>query len=183
MKHTYHYKENFFNASTKTIPIQNEKDEVVFEMALYYQSDFQKVSGYLGHLKHNFTITDNQTTLRSERESFLSSPLKQRWKLYEDDHYIGELRTKLSWRSKLVFKDVSGYQLELTSSLFKKAVKVTDDMQNVVMTTKSELFKIASRHDLFIEPSPYSDMLLILLFQIYYEFQEARQNAASSAST
>ncbi|MFO3701953.1 hypothetical protein WER83_03555 [Staphylococcus felis] len=179
----YYYRENFFNTSTKPIEIFNEQNTAVYQMALYYQSTVQKVRGILDHLKHNFKITDNQIIYSSEREKAYKSLVSSKWHIYKNEKIIGELRTVLSLRSKLVFKDQRGETLTFQAGFFSKSVKVYDGKKQLVMTTSSERFKIASRHDLHILESTHHDMLLILLFQVFYEYQEARRRAASSAST
>ena len=60
----------------------------------------------------------------------------------------------------MLFEGNKGDTLKFQSGLFSRSVKVTDG-HNELMQTKSERFKLASRHDVYIEGETYHPAMLM----------------------
>ncbi|MEX6013892.1 hypothetical protein [Mammaliicoccus sciuri] len=54
-----------------------------------------------------------------------------------------------------------------------------NDTNNLIMETKSERFKIASNHDIDIVNSQYHPAMLIMLFQVFFEYQEYQRSKSN----
>lgn len=78
----------------------------------------------------------------------------------------------------MYFEGTQGDIIKFQSGFFSRSVKVTESNQEI-MQTKSERFKFASRHDVYIETETYHPAMLILLFQVFYEFQEKQRKNAN----
>jgi len=172
----FHYKENFFDASTKAIDVYDDKEAPQYSLSLYYTSERQKTFAYLGRQKHNFKIEGGYAGYATKQEkSFegkFKTPFRTVWSVMKDGGVIGEFTTKMALRPKMVFEGNDGESLLFQSGFFSRSVTVTDRGGREIMTTKSEFFKLASRHDLEITDDSLDPALLILLFQVFYEYQE-----------
>ncbi|OEL02959.1 tubby C-terminal domain-like protein [Staphylococcus saprophyticus] len=178
----YYFKENFFNASSSAIEIYNDKEDVVFTIELFYTSAVQQTMAYLGNNKQNFEITDGQDTYRVLQEGAISGaikkPFKTVWTVEKNNQPIGLFRSKMGLKSTMYFEGTQGDIIKFQSGFFSRSVKVTESNQEI-MQTKSERFKFASRHDVYIETETYHPAMLILLFQVFYEFQEKQRKNAN----
>lgn len=178
----YYFKENFFNASTSAIDIYNNKEDIVFTIKLYYTSTIQQTMAYLGNNKQNFEITDGEDTYRVLQEGSISgsikTPFKTVWTVEKNDKPIGTLRTKMNLKPTMYFEGNKGDIIKFQSGFFSRNIKAIEQHQQI-MQTKSERFKFASRHDVYIETEAYHPAMLILLFQVFYEFQEKQRKNAN----
>ncbi|SCS37405.1 tubby C-terminal domain-like protein [Staphylococcus caeli] len=174
----YYFKENFFNASKSAIDVFNANDEAVYTLQLFYTSTAQETMAYLGSNKQNFEITDGNDTYRVLQERTISgafkTPFKTVWQVEKNGESIGEFRSKIGFKPTMLFEGNKGDVLKYQSGFFSRSVQVTDDHHNL-MQTKSERFKLASRHDIDIETETYHPAMLILLFQVFYEYQEQQR--------
>ncbi len=172
----FHYRENFFDSSTKSIDVYDERDNPRYSLSLYYTSERQKAFAYLGRQKHNFKIeggtSDYSTKQEKSFEGKFKTPFRTVWDVVKDGGVMGEFTTKMAFRPKMTFEGNDGERLFFQSGFFSRSVSVTDGNGREIMATKSEFFKIASRHDLEILDDTYDFALLILLFQVFYEYQE-----------
>lgn len=172
----FHYRENFFDSSTKAIDVYDEGDNPKYALSLYYTSQRQKTFAYLGRQKHNFKIEGGDAGYATKQEkSFegkFKTPFRTVWGVMKDGEVIGEFTTKMAFRPKMTFESNDGNRLFFQSGFFSRSVTVTDRDGGEIMTTKSEFFKLASRHELEILDDTYDSALLILLFQVFYEYQE-----------
>ena len=164
----YYFKENFFNASRSVIEIYNDKEDVVFTIELFYTSAVQQTMAYLGNNKQNFEITDGQDTYRVLQEGAIKT----------NNQPIGLFRSKMGLKPTMYFEETQGGIIKFQSGFFSRSVKVTERNQEI-MQTKSERFKFASMHDVYIETETYHPAMLILLFQVFYEFQEKQRKNAN----
>ncbi|MBN6850718.1 hypothetical protein ACUXQE_001271 [Staphylococcus saprophyticus] len=178
----YYFKENFFNVSSSAIEIYNDKEDVVFTIELFYTSAVQQTMAYLGNNKQNFEITDGQDTYRVLQEGAISGaikkPFKTVWTVEKNNQPIGLFRSKMGLKPTMYFEGTQGDIIKFQSGFFSRSVKVTESNQEI-MQTKSERFKFASRHDVYIETETYHPAMLILLFQVFYEFQEKQRKNAN----
>ncbi|XVL40618.1 hypothetical protein AAA451_09625 [Staphylococcus equorum] len=174
----YYFKENIFSSSKSAIDVFNDKDEAVFKLQLFYTSSTQEAFAMFGNSKQNFEITDGKDTYRILQEKTISgafkTPFKTVWQVEKNDNPIGVFRSKIGFKPTLLFEGNKGDTLKFQSGLFSRSVKVTDG-HNELMQTKSERFKLASRHDVYIEGETYHPAMLIMLFQVFYEFQEQQR--------
>ena len=176
----YSFKENFFSTSTTAIDIYDEQNQAVFALKLYYASTAQETFAWLGKKKHNFEIPDGQDIFRVRQERSVSgkikTPFKTVWEVEKNNEAIGTFRTKIGFKPKMIFEGVQGDALTFQSGFISRSVNVTNDQNQTLMTTKSERFKIASRHDIDIQSGVYNPAMLLLLFQVFYEFQEYQRS-------
>lgn len=176
----YYFKENFFSTSTTAIDIYNEQNHAVFALKLYYTSSAQETFAWLGKKKHNFEITDGQDIFRVRQERSVSgkfkTPFKTVWEVEKNNEVIGVFCTKIGFKPKMLFEGIQGDILTFQSGLISRSVNVTNEQAQTLMTTKSERFKIASRHDIDIQSDIYNPAMLLLLFQVFYEFQEYQRS-------
>ncbi|HLR19388.1 MAG TPA: hypothetical protein VK115_05650 [Staphylococcus sp.] len=174
----YYFKENFFSASKSAIDVFNENDEAVFTLQLFYTSTTQEAFALFGNSKQNFEITDGKDSYRIVQERTISgafkTPFKTVWQVAKNENPIGTFRSKIAFKPTLLFEGDKGDTLKFQSGLFSRSVKVTDG-KNELMHTKSERFKLASRHDIYIGSDIYHPAMLIMLFQAFYEFQEQQR--------
>ncbi|PTH58721.1 hypothetical protein BU595_13160, partial [Staphylococcus arlettae] len=98
------------------------------------------------------------------------------WEVEKNNEAIGTFRTKIGFKPKMIFEGVQGDALTFQSGFISRSVNVTNDQNQTLMTTKSERFKIASRHDIDIQSDIYNPAMLLLLFQVFYEFQEYQRS-------
>ncbi|MGW7798911.1 tubby C-terminal domain-like protein [Staphylococcus xylosus] len=174
----YYFKENFFNASKSKIDIYDDNGEVAFELQLFYSSMGQEAMALFGNSKQNFEITDGHDTFRILQERTISgaikTPFKTVWQVEKNGKEIGIFRSKMGFKPSMQFEGDKGDVLKFQSGFFSRSVKVSDG-DNELMQTKSERFKLASRHDLYVETKTYNPAMLIMLFQVFYEFQEQQR--------
>ena len=174
----YYFKENFFNASRSAIEIYNDKKYLVFTIQLFYTSALQQTISYLFNNKQNFEITDGQDTYRVLQEGAIKTPFKTVWTVEKNNQPIGLFRSKMGLKPTMYFEGTQGGIIKFQSGFFSRSVKVTKRNQEITQT-KSERFKFASRHDVYIETETYHPAMLILLFQVFYEFQEKQRKNAN----
>ncbi|MGW7976410.1 hypothetical protein BU116_01500 [Staphylococcus xylosus] len=174
----YYFKENFFNASKSTIDIYDDNEEVAFELQLFYTSMGQEAMALFGNSKQNFEITDGHDTFRILQERTISgaikTPFKTVWQVEKNGQKIGIFRSKMGFKPSMQFEGDKGDILKFQSGFFSRSVKVSDG-NNELMQTKSERFKLASKHDLYVETKTYNPAMLIMMFQVFYEFQEQQR--------
>lgn len=172
----FHYRENFFDSSTKSIDIYGPEETPRYSLSLFYTSSRQKTFAYLGSQKHNFQIEGGDFHYSTKQEKSLEgkfkTPFRTVWEVMKDGETIGEFTTKMAFKPKMVFEGSDGESLLFESGFFSRSVTVTNRGGSEVMMTKSEYFKLASRHDIEILVDKYDPALLILLFQVFYEYQE-----------
>lgn len=172
----FHYRENFFDSSTKAIEVYDDRDNGRYSLSLFYTSSRQKTFAHLGRQKHNFQIEGGEFNYSTKQEkSFegkFKTPFRTVWEVIKDGAAIGEFTTKMAFKPKMVFEGAGGESLRFESGFFSRAVTVTNRGGREIMRTKSEYFKLASRHDIEILDDKYDSALLILLFQVFYEYQE-----------
>ncbi|EKU50002.1 tubby C-terminal domain-like protein [Staphylococcus massiliensis] len=175
----YHFKENFFDASTEVIDVFDESNRPVYQMSLFYTSGTQQVMSFMGRQKHNFKIEDGKNiytiTQEGSIEGRIKTPFSTVWDVEKNGRKIGVFSTQMALKPRMVFKGVQGDAITLESGFISRSVKAKDHSGRVIMTTKSERFKIASGHDIHITDGTYNPMMLILLFQGFFEFQEHRR--------
>ncbi|MDW8565907.1 tubby C-terminal domain-like protein [Staphylococcus shinii] len=174
----YYFKENFFNASKSIIDIYDDTKEVAFKLQLFYTSAGQEAMALFGNSKQNFEITDGHDTFRILQERTISgaikTPFKTVWQVEKNGEKIGIFRSKMGFKPSMQFEGDKGDILKFQSGFFSRSVTVSDGHYKL-MQTKSERFKLASRHDLYIETKTYNPAMLIMLFQVFYEFQEQQR--------
>lgn len=179
----YHFKENFFGSSTKPIEIFNEREQPVFNLSLYFTSGRQEAFALLGRKKHNFKIEfdGGSYSVLQERsiEGKIKTPFKTVWEVFKDDNKIGTFETKFSWKPKIVFKGIKNDELIFESGFISRSVRVTDLQNQSIMETKSERFKIASNHQIDIQTDQYHPAMLIMLFQVFFEYQEYQRSKSN----
>jgi len=179
----FHFKENFFGASTKPIEIYDEQNNPVYMMSLYYTSSKQETFALLGRKKHNFKIEFDGGSYKviQERsiEGKLKTPFKTVWEVYKNDTKIGTFETRFGLKPKIVFNGVKNDSLQFESGFISRSVKVTDQQDAVIMETKSERFKIASNHDINVMSDQYHPAMLIMLFQVFFEYQEYQRSKSN----
>lgn len=178
----YYFKENFFNASKSTIDIYDDNEEVAFELQLFYTSVGQEAMALFGNSKQNFEITDGHDIFRILQEKTLSgaikTPFKTVWQVEKNCQKIGIFRSKMGLKPSMQFEGDKGDILKFQSGFISRSVKVSDG-NNELMQTKSERFKLASRHDLYVETKTYNPAMLIMMFQVFYEFQEQQRRKSN----
>ncbi len=179
----FYFKENFFNASKSAIDVFNENDEAVYKMQLFYTSATQEAFAIFGGKgKQNFEITDGHDTYRITQEKAISgkikTPFKTVWDVDKNGNKFGVFRTKMGLKPTMLFEGSQGDTLKFQSGFISRSVSVNDG-RNEIMNTKSQRFKIASRHDIDIHTDEYHPAMLIMLFQVFYEFQEQQRRKSS----
>ncbi len=80
----------------------------------------------------------------------------------------------MGFKPSMQFEGDKGDILKFQSGFFSRSVKVSDG-NNELMQTKSERFKLASRHDLYIETKTYNPAMLIMLFQVFMNFKNNKE--------
>ncbi|WP_204168963.1 tubby C-terminal domain-like protein [Mammaliicoccus sciuri] len=179
----YHFKENFFGASTKPIEVYDEHNNPAFTLSLYYTSSRQETFALLGRKKHNFMIEFEGGTFKvlQERsiEGKLKTPFKTVWEVFKNDTKIGTFETKIGFKPRIIFNGEKNDTLLFESGFISRSIKVTDEANNLVMETKSERFKIASNHNIDIVNSKYHPAMLIMLFQVFFEYQEYQRSKSN----
>lgn len=179
----FHYRENFFDSSTKAIEVYDAQENPRYSLSLYYTSSKQKTFAYIGRQKHNFQIEGGAFNYSTKQERSLEgkfkTPFRTVWKVMKDGEIAGEFTTKMAFKPKMIFEDTDGKSLHFGSGFFSRSVTVTDQDGREIITTKSEFFKVASRHDLEILDDEYDPALLILLFQVFYEYQEEQRKKSN----
>ncbi|UXR76066.1 MULTISPECIES: hypothetical protein [unclassified Staphylococcus] len=68
---TYHYKENFWDGSTKEIPVYNEQDTQVMSLRILHKKKKSKMSAWLSSMKQEYEITDGNDLYTVHREKSL----------------------------------------------------------------------------------------------------------------
>ncbi|MBU6114949.1 tubby C-terminal domain-like protein [Mammaliicoccus lentus] len=179
----FHFKENFLGSSTKPIDVFNQYEEPVYKLSLYYTSTHQETFAILGRKKHNFIIEfqgGNYSVLQEKSlEGKLKTPFKTVWEVFKNDKKIGVVETKISWKPKMIFKGINNDELVFESGFISRTVRVTNQRNQVLMETKSERFKIASNHQIDIQTNDYHPAMLIMLFQVFFEYQEYQRSKSN----
>lgn len=178
----YYFKENFFNTSKSAIDVFNESDEACFKLQLFYTSATQEAFAMFGNNKQNFEITDGQATYRILQEKTirgaLKTPFKTVWQVEKNGMVIGTFRSKMGIKATMLFEGNKGDVLKFQSGFISRSVKVMEG-RHEIMHSKSERFKLASRHDLDIHTKTYHPAMLVMLFQVFYEFQEQQRKQSN----
>lgn len=84
----------------------------------------------------------------------------------------------MGFKPSMQFEGDKGDILKFHSGFISRSVKVSDG-NNELMQTKSERFKLALRHDSYVETKTYNPAMLIMMFQVFYEFQEQQRRKSN----
>ncbi|MGF2096709.1 hypothetical protein ACQUFT_04310 [Mammaliicoccus lentus] len=79
----------------------------------------------------------------------------------------------------MIFKGINNDELVFESGFISRSVRVTNQRNQVLMETKSERFKIASNHQIDIQTNDYHPAMLIMLFQVFFEYQEYQRSKSN----
>ncbi|HCN61054.1 MULTISPECIES: tubby C-terminal domain-like protein [Mammaliicoccus] len=179
----FHFKENFWGASTKPIEIYDEQNNPAFVLSLYYTSSRQETFALLGRKKHNFKIEFDGGSYKVLQERSLEgkfkTPFKNVWEVFKNDTKIGTFETRFGFKPKIIFNGTKNDSLIFESGFISRSVKVTDQDGKDVMETKSERFKVASNHGINVISNQYHPAMLIMLFQVFFEYQEYQRSKSN----
>ncbi|KIX91807.1 hypothetical protein TP70_00575 [Staphylococcus microti] len=181
---TYHYKENLLDSSTKEMPIYDEHEQHVMMMRVLHNKKHRGFSGWLGALKQEYEITDGNDIYYVRRQKSFRSHFYPVWDVYHNHQLIGQFTVSVSiFKPKIQYADVQGNELTWQTGLLSHSVTATDSRGDEIVKSKSSYFKIRTTHDVTLQTKDYSPLLLLLLFQVTFEYFEMIKNASSSAST
>ncbi|MCS4486149.1 hypothetical protein [Staphylococcus americanisciuri] len=178
---TYHYKDNFWDASSKEMPIYNEQGEHVMMLRVLHKKNARNVKKFLSSIKQEYEVTDGKDLYYVHRQKSFRSYFCPIWEVYHNHQLIGEFKVKMSfWRQRLCYIPSQGETLSWQMGVLSHSMTVTDERDVEVLKSKSSYFKIRTEHTLSLNPESYPAMLLILLFHVAFEYHEMTQNAAAS---
>lgn len=180
----YHYKENFWEGSTKEIAVLNEQDKQVMSLRILNKKKRSKFSSWLSAMKQEYEITDGKDLYEVRRERSVRTLFLPAWQVYHNHKPIGELKASFSWvKSKMRYTDMQANELKLQSGILSHSIIIKDERETELLKSKSSYFKIRTEHEVTIDTDQYPPLLLMLLFQVAFEyFEMMRESAASSGS-
>ena len=182
---TYHYKENFWDGSTKEIPVYNEQDAQVMSLRILHKKKKSKMSAWLSSMKQEYEITDGNDLYAVRRERSLRTLFYPEWQVSHNGKIIGELKARFSWlKPKMRYTDMQENEFKIQSGLLSQGIVMKDERETELLKSKSSYFKIRTEHHVTVDTDQHPPLLLLLLFQVAYEYFEVmRESAASSGSS
>ncbi|MGV3043187.1 hypothetical protein [Staphylococcus rostri] len=181
---TYHYKDNFWDASTKEMPVYTEQDEHVMMLRVLHKKKRGKFSRWVSALNQEYEITDGKDIYYVQRQKSFRSWFVPSWHVYHNHQLIGEFKVTMSFlRQKLVYVPLQGERLAWKLGALSHSITVTDARDVEILKSKSSYFKIRTEHNVTVhDTEQYSPLLLVLLFHVAFEYHEMTQSAASSGA-
>lgn len=179
---TYHYKENFWDGSTKEIPVYNEQDTQVMSLRILHKKKKSKMSAWLSSMKQEYEITDGNDLYTVHRERSLRTLFFPEWQVFHNGKTIGTLKVRFSWlKPKMHYTDIHGNEFKIQTGLLSHGIVIKDERESELLKSKSSYFKIRTEHHVTINTDQYPSLLMMLLFQVAFEYFEVMRESASSS--